>query len=276
MARMATAFPGVGWGTLIVTFNFGTAADDEFGDLPLTLFGVAFDDTCLGLLVGVLRFGDLVGVFCLGDFVGVFCLGDFVGVLFGDFVGVFDVGDLVGVFFGDFEGVFCLGDFEGVFCLGETAADWFSISSSRVTLGDFALGDFPGVLFGDLDALVTDGESLANFTLRSGFGLSPKEVLEEDNAGVLPFRSGVVGGRFLSNSSGLILGPNDTRDLLADDTCAGVDFLFCPRLPEDAEKQRKKILLYMDNHSHKCKQTVISSKTTTTYTNDQPPHRLLC
>ena len=240
---MATALPGVGWGTLIVTLSLpGVAA----GDLPFTTFGVAFEAITgvfvgvflLGDFVGVFCFGDLVGVFCLGDFVGVFCFGDFVALSLGDLEGVFSFGDLVGVFcFGDFVGVFCLGDFvafslgdfEGVFsfgdlvdvfCFGDFATAFSGVLAvvSVCTFSTCTSSALAGACFGDLGDLTA-------FTFNKGFGDSTE--LDDILLGVLPFLSGVVGGSLLSNNSGRILGPNDTRDFLALGPLPGVaDFLF--------------------------------------------------
>ena len=170
-------------------------------------------------------------------------------------------GDLLlrGLFPGDFLGVVFFGLLPGDLLLFGLFA--FSTAGASATLGlgatvFFGLlpgdllrlgllpGDFLGVAFlGLLVGVVIFGEPFSgdfSSTIAVGLGvatdcrlMSPLSGEPAAGAdfllGVAPFLSGVDAGNFLSKSSGLNLGPNDTRFLFeAGSASSPTDFLFCP------------------------------------------------
>ena len=144
--------------------------------------GIAFPaETVNGVILGD-RFGGV-----LGDRFGV-VLGDRFGVVLGDRFGVV-LGDRFGVVLGDRFGV-VLGDRFGV-VLGERFGEP-ACSSSKIVAW----------------AVVAEMKLWRLSRGRMACGVVRR--------GVVPRRTGVTGGRSLSNSSGLSWWPNDTRLALAD------------------------------------------------------------
>jgi hypothetical protein len=175
-----------------------------------------FED--FGLLTGV--------VFDLGEAIFGLLPGDLAltGVDFGDLFPGVDFDEDVGDFFPgvDFEDV-------GDFVFGVDLGDF----TLGVVFGDFLLfGDtapFSGVDFLGLSSAIVDSNLKAarDFLFRRDFG--DATLIGSDNLlGAVPLLTGVIGGSFLSNISGLSVGPNDILFFLALGAALSVDFLFLP------------------------------------------------
>ena len=190
--------------------------------LPLGDFGLAFaGDLLLGLLAGDF---DAFGLFAGDD--------PALGVLAGD-LGAF------GLFAGDsaFTGVSVTidGDFLGLFPgdllllalpsdlpLGLLPGDFLGV----VFLGLFAAGDF--AFLGLSSKMASELSTAIECLLIRPFSGEPADGADF-LLGVAPRLSGVDAGSFLSNNSGLNLGPNETLFLFdAGSVVPSTDFLFCP------------------------------------------------
>jgi len=204
----------------------------DLGDLPGDLAGDFLAD--LGDLPGDLA-GELPGDFLadFGDFPG-----DSAGDLPGDFFQTsFATGVIGDCAFNDFVGVFPLGtlvgDFSVLDLLGDLAGETAFGDFTGVDLGDF-LGDLAGVRRGDLTGLssrIASDLTTATDCLRNNPPFGVALIAGIDLLGTAaPLRIGVLGGRPLSNCSGLKFGPNDTLLRLFDGINASSSSLrFCPR-----------------------------------------------
>lgn len=234
MARIATAFlkssggEAISFFGVVVNFAFFALTGDLFsaagdllaGDLEILLAGVA-GLSGVAYLAGdtALSFGDLPG-----DFFGVMLFGLFAGDL------------LFGLLAGDFLGVACLGLFAGDLPFGLLAGDFLGVV---LFTGDFFgeafLGLFPGdLLFLGLFAFTGLSSRIASVEseclLMRPLNGDPAAGADFLLRGVAPRLRGVDAGSFLSNSSGLNLGPNDTLFLFDAGSTTSMDFLFCPGL----------------------------------------------
>ena len=242
--------------------GFARAFPGDFDDLLLTgeagLSGVAYFAGVTALPLGdfVLAFpGDLVLGPLAGDFaaLGLFA-GDaaVLGLFAGDFVAFgAPAGDfgVLGLFAGDsaFTGVSFTtdGDFSAFGLLTRVFLGLFPGDLLRLALpGDLLFGllpsDFLGVAF--LELLAVGDLALPGLSSKIASDLRPAmECLlirpfsgePADGAdfllGVAPRLSGVDAGSFLSNNSGLNLGPNDTLFLFDTGSVdPSTDFLFSP------------------------------------------------
>ena len=255
--RFGVTFSSAGGaGTLGESLLAGLLAGVRLGE---TLFLALLTGLFAGVFLGVV-FGLFAGVFLVETSlsgVGGTWTGLFAGLLDGVFFGV-ALGDalLTGLFDGVVFGVAAFGVALGDALLtGLFDGVVFGVAAFGVALGDalltglfdgvlfgvaaFLAGDagaFLGVVFGDApfplagepSSLIGDAVLGIAMDLRfsSGLGESTCPEGRERRCGVFPFRTGVLGGKCLSNSSGLILGPNDTRFLLALGAKSSVDFLF--------------------------------------------------
>ncbi len=230
IARMATAFL--------------KSSGGEINSFPGVVVSLAF--FALGAFAGDLltRFP---GNFLPDDFVGVgdFCFGLAFTAAGLASAGAADTGDLLlfGLLPGDLLGAAFFGplaeDFGdpfGVVFFGDLVALGL-VGGDLAPLG-LVCGDFLRGLSSTMEALAASERRL--MTLLSG---APGGAGADFLRGVEPRRSGVDAGNFLSNSSGLYLGPNDTRFLLAELSNKLSRFLFWPGIGDEAETTQTFVIL---------------------------------
>ena len=182
-------------------------------DLPLGDLGLALER----LFLPRLFVGDFLGVVLPEDLLlfGLFASGE---TSFGlSFAGTGDSDTLRLLAAGDFFGLFP-GDLFGVAFFGLFAGD---LAFPVLFLGDFAATGLSSTIAAGL-GVVSDWRLMRPFSGEPAVGA-------DFLLGVAPLLSGVDAGNFLSNSSGLNLGPKETRFLFeARSSESPSDFLFCP------------------------------------------------
>ena len=188
-----------------------------FGDLGLDLERLLRGD----LLFRGLLPGDFLGVVFFGLLPGdllLFGLFAFSGVSFSTAEASATLGLCVAVFFGLLPG--------DLLRLGLLPGDFLGVAFLGLLVGVFIFG---GLFSGDFSSSIAVGLGVAS-DCRLISPLSGEPAAGADFLlGVAPLLSGVDAGNFLSKSSGLNLGPNETRFLFeAGSTSSPTDFLFCP------------------------------------------------